>query len=414
MNRQFESDALPGKPRILFVGLSENSHTQSWIDLLQGAPFNVRLFAMPTGIPPSDWDVPTYVSAYTSESMNPRTRRNLYPSWQGGQLTKRAVARLILGGNGADSLRARWLAKVIRQWQPDIIHTLGMTQGGEFYLNVRRRFGLAGIGKWVLQTRGGSDLIPAYLDPNRRAELTEILRACDQLICDNVENLRIARELGVREDQFAPIAPVPGTGGVDVDLMRRNWRGRPSSRRVIVLPKTYDSPWVKMLPAFEAIKSCWERIQPCEIHMLSMNPESFMWFWTLPESIRASCHTYERIPRSQVLHLMSAARVMLAPSLSDGVPNSMYEGMAAGALPIVSPLETILPVVNSEENVLFARNLYPDEIAAALERAMTDDELVDAAAERNLALLRRVADRSVIGPRVIEFYQGLTGEQGAS
>ena len=104
---------------------------------------------------------------------------------------------------------------------------------------------------------------------------------------------------------------------------------------------------------------------------------------------------------------MPGARVMLAPALIDGVPNSLYEGMACGSYPIVSPLETIRSVVKNEENVLFARNLYPNEIAGALERAMTDDALVDAASQRNLELVRRIAGRDVIRPRVIEFYENL-------
>jgi glycosyltransferase involved in cell wall biosynthesis len=96
---------------------------------------------------------------------------------------------------------------------------------------------------------------------------------------------------------------------------------------------------------------------------------------------------------------------MLAPSLVDGVPNSLYEAMAAGALPIVSPLETIQHVVENERNVLFARNLYPNEIAAALQRAMSDDRLVDRVAEQNLSLVRRIANRREIRKNVISFYQ---------
>jgi glycosyltransferase involved in cell wall biosynthesis len=89
----------------------------------------------------------------------------------------------------------------------------------------------------------------------------------------------------------------------------------------------------------------------------------------------------------------------------------MWEAMAAGALPIVSPLETIRPIAEHERNVLFARNLYPHEIAEALCRAMSDDALVDSVAKRNLEVVRRRADRSKIRPRVIEYYESLAKEQ---
>jgi len=73
----------------------------------------------------------------------------------------------------------------------------------------------------------------------------------------------------------------------------------------------------------------------------------------------------------------------------------------------LSPIETVTSVVKNEENVLFARNLYPHEIADALVRAMTDDALVDEAAQKNLELVRRIASRDLIRPRVIEFYESL-------
>ncbi len=407
MNQHFESDPFPGKPRILFIGLPENSHTHSWIGLLKDAELNVRLFSMTNGgIPPDDWPVRTYVMVYNNVPLNPETRARLYPQNDLARVAKRYASRIAGAPNTAE-MAGRWLARIIKQWRPDIIHTLGLEQGGEFYLQVRRKYGLEGIGKWVLQTRGGSDLALAHLDPVRRVELTDALKSCDQLISDNEQNFRIARELGVREEQLAEIAPVPGTGGMDVEALRSKWRGRTSERRSIVWPKAYDSAWGKMLPTLEALKLCWDKIQPFEIHMLSMTEESRMWFWSLPENIRASCRTYDRISRAEVLELMPGARVMLAPALIDGVPNSLYEAMAAGAFPIISPLESILPVVKSEENVLFARNLYPNEIADALTRAMTDDALVDAAAERNLALVSRIANRDVIGPRVVRYYNSL-------
>ncbi|HSS20772.1 MAG TPA: glycosyltransferase [Pyrinomonadaceae bacterium] len=407
MNSNFESDPFPGRPRILFIGLGENSHTHSWIELLTEARLNVRLFSMPSGLPPEDWPVRTYITSYENPPLNPETRALLYPANSAARFAKRQVARLAHLPN-TPALAARWLARIIREWQPDIIHTLGVVQGGEFYLEARRKFKLEGIGKWVLQTRGGSDLTIPHLDPERRPRLAEVLAACDQLICDNEEDLRIAAELGLQSNQRASIAPVPGTGGIDVSLLSGKWQVEPAKRRAIIFPKAYDSAWGKVLPSYEALKLCWDRIQPCEIHLLSMSDESFMWFWTLPENIRRSCHTYRRIPRDQVLDLMPRARVMSATALTDGVPNSLYEAMAAGAFPIVSPLDTIRPVVKSEENVLFARDLYPNEIAASLERAMNDDRLVASATKNNLELVTRIAGRETIRPRVIEYYENLS------
>jgi glycosyltransferase involved in cell wall biosynthesis len=135
-----------------------------------------------------------------------------------------------------------------------------------------------------------------------------------------------------------------------------------------------------------------------------------MYYWTLPEEMRRSMRLRDRVPRAEALDAMKRARVMLAPSLVDGTPNSMFEAMAAGALPVVSPLETIVPVVKDGRNVLFARNLYPEEIASALVRAMTDDALVDEAARLNLELVGRVANREEVRARVVKFYDSLAAE----
>lgn len=403
--KAFRRDPYPGAPRILFVGLGESSHTHAWVDLLAGAPFNVRLFALPSGVPPHDWPVRTYVTASTDAHLDTATRARLYAADRMRRYPKKGYARFLLRG---PSLEERWLAQVIREWQPDVVHTLGLEPAAAFYHRVRRAFSLGHLGTWVLQTRGGSDLALARFDPTAAPRLAAILRDCDHLLSDNPQNLAIAREMGVGERQFASIGTVPGTGGIDVDALAAASGGRPSARRVIVWPKAYDCPWSKSLPVLEALTLGWDAIRPCEIHMLAMQPETRMWFHALPPAIKAACRVSERVPRREVLALMARARVMLAPSLVDGTPNSLFEAMAAGALPIVSPLETIRAIVREGENVLFARNLYPEEIAEALRRAMCDDALVDRAAEVNRRAARRLADRAAIAPRVCAWYEALS------
>lgn len=404
MSSSFDTDELSGKPKILFIGPGESSHTHSWIDLLNGAGFNVRLFSLPQGSPPSAWPIKTYLTEYGDHEIDPSNRSYVFASGKVKRFAKRSAAALRRQPISESALIESSLAKVIQEWQPDIIHTLGMETGGELYFDVRRKYRLDGLGKWILQTRGGSDLALRHLNPELRPRLAEVLRACDLLLSDNQQNFRIAREMGVREEQFASIAPVPGTGGIDVDALQARRREPPSQSRLILWPKAYECPWSKALPVFEALKMCAEQIRPCEIHILATTSETQAWYLALPAAIRERCYIDGRVPRERVFELMTQARVMLAPSLVDGVPNSLYEAMAAGVLPIVSPLETITPLVEHERNVLFARNLYPNEIATALHRAMTDDRLVDSIAEQNLPLVRRLANRPDIRNRVINFY----------
>lgn len=466
-NPQFDADQFPGRPKILFIGIAGSSHTISWIDLLSQARMNVRLFAVPdSGFPPPDWHVRTYLTAsrlpgdldsrwrscsyFTPEdertevlcqtSKTSRASRILYHlnykieikpceselvinimnSLRG--IFASLIIALIKGlglfqtgrtlfSSGKEPIPEQYLARVIREWRPDIIHTLGLThqQGGLYYHQIRRKYDLAGLGLWILQLRGGSDLTLNRHDPSIAPLLASAMKDCDQIISDNIVNIDYAKKMGVPRGKFASISPVPGTGGIDIEAIRKTWTLLPSKReRFILWPKAYDCEWTVALPVFEALKMAWTRIKPCRIMMLWMTTEmTKMWFKALPEEILESTQVFERIPRHEVLDCMVRARVILAPSLVDGIPNTLYEAMACGAFPIVAPLETIKTVVEEKKNVLFARNLYPEEIAAALVRAMQDDFLVDQAARNNLELVHRTADRKKISQKVIAYYESI-------
>lgn len=407
MSSSFDTDQFPGRPRILFIGPGDSTHTHSWVDLLENEPFNVRVYVPPNLFsPPVNWKAKTYITAYEHGRPDPATRKRLIDSGKARRLVDRYLAQVRRQTWNPSRYAEEWLVQIIREWRPHIVHTFSL-EAAEFYDAVRRKYDLVNAGKWVLQARGGADLAWSHLDPALRDKIGGVLRACDQLLSDNTQNFRIARELGVREDQLSSIGTIPGTGGIDIKDLGARWDGPPSSRRMILWPKVYEWPWSKALPIYEALKLCWDQIQPCEVEMLATTPDAKMYYWTLPEPMRQRCHLRERVPRSEALSAMTRARVMLAPSLVDGTPNSMFEAMAAGALPIVSPLETIVPLVEDGRNVLFARNLYPEEIAAALVRAMTDDTLVDEAAQLNLDLVRRIANRDEVRARVVKFYESL-------
>jgi glycosyltransferase involved in cell wall biosynthesis len=450
VNLDFEKDQYPQKPRILFIGLGSSTHTHAWIDLLADSDFNVRLFVLPNGgVPPDSWKVRTYLPQITEqlpEGLDVSNRKTLYclPEEFRAIKTKmqshfphrflvflkNLLNRLglplglpllsydfgkseILQANQQDDVSPEaWLAKVIQEWKPDIIHTLGLFdgQGGMYYYRVRKQFGLENIGKWVLQLRGGSDLALNRFIPDIAGQIKKVAQESDQIISDNRQNVQYLKQMGVSDDHFSSLIPVPGTGGVDVASLGKIRKSKASESRIIIFSKAYESIWSKSLPVFEALKICWDRITPCTIHLFNMYPETRPWFYALPDFIRENCVVHDRVSRDEFFLFLAQARVLLIPSLVDGVPNSLYEAMALGTLPIVSPLDTICSVVENEKNVLFARNLYPEEIADALSRAMTNNNLVDQAAQNNFEMVTKLANRSIIESRVVEYYKSLTGK----
>lgn len=430
-----DADPHPGRPRILFIGWPATSHTQSWIDLLQGADLNVRLFCLAAGEPPADWPVYCYLTAPEAPYSNSPNRRTVYPApsnsphyiaylyrsalGSGNRIPTSGLGRIISGIAGAlDRIYAKKysasleeaLCRVIRNWQPDIIHTLGFEPASYLYLKSRKRYGLAGIGRWVSQARGGPDLALNRYSPEFCPLIQEVFANCDHFIADNQQNYDFALASGLDEAKVTTpeMGVVSGPGGLDIDALRSLWAEPPSRReRVIVWPKAYEINTAKAMPVFEAILQAWDRIQPCRIEMLWMTqPDVQIWYNKLfPPEIKRQCPAHLRLSRDETLAHMAKARVMMAPSLSDGIPNTMMEAMALGAVPLVSPLDTITPVVRAEENVLFARNLYPDEIATALIRLMSDDALVDRIAANNLVRVREMADRKLVRKRAIAYYE---------
>ena len=402
INSGFQNDEFPGKPRILFVGWANSSHTHAWIDLVKN-DFNVRLYSLPAGIPPDSWSVKTYVTQSTPLRLDRRNRRKLYPGNTWDRDIRNPIVRFVHGPS-IDAPRLG-LARVVKSWKPHIVHALGLEPAGRFVLQTKTHFGLQEGVNWVLQLRGGSDLALSHLDERYTSALRKELSGFDHIITDNLRNVEIARGLGLSPDGFAAIVPVPGTGGIDIEAMRALRIDPPESRTDIVWPKAYECEWSKALPVFEALKICQRKLAGRKVHLLAVNEEVVRWFNALPVDVRKQCHLQERIPRDDFFALLGRCRIMLAPSLVDGVPNSLYEAMALGAFPIVSPLSTITPVVRAVDNVLFARNLYPGEIADALARAIEDDKLVEAASLNNMNRVVQLADRKAIRQSVVEFYK---------
>jgi glycosyltransferase involved in cell wall biosynthesis len=199
---------------------------------------------------------------------------------------------------------------------------------------------------------------------------------------------------------------VPGTGGLRQDDFL-NARSNHSNRNLIIVPKAYDAPFHKTVVILEALRMVGDALDDYEIHLLMCSDEVRMWLSRMPEKIRRRLHAHETIPHDEFLKMLERTRVVIAPSLSDGTPNVMLEAMASGALPLMSPIDSIQEWIEDGYNGLLAPALRADLIAEALLRGLRDDELLERAQRINGDLVSHRANRDIIREQVLDYYRSL-------
>ncbi len=118
------------------------------------------------------------------------------------------------------------LADVILHWRPHVVHTLGIDAASYLMERTRKLHPeIIGIGRWVVQVRGGPDLALHQHDPGHRSRIESIFANCDHLIADNSINYEDAIKLGLDDSKARSpgLGVVSGPGGLDVADLRATW-----------------------------------------------------------------------------------------------------------------------------------------------------------------------------------------------
>jgi hypothetical protein len=395
--------------KVLFVAMPGSIHTARWIAQLREENWDIHLFpSIPDqGLHAQLANVKVYDFYPYLRAGSPAVPvRTIIPSRrQGLKLTLSRYPLL----QKVPSLRPRFikpdlaLAQLIGELQPDIVHSLEFQAAGYLTLEARKRF-KGPFPKWIA-TNWGSDIYLFGKLEEHRAKIREVLGACDYYSCECQRDVLLAKELG-----FSKVAlPVyPNTGGFDLGAIEGlRQPGPPSGRRLIML-KGYQTWAGRALTALRALERCADLLRDGGYQVAVYVP--------VPDvELAARVFTANTgvpiriIPAGsdhlEILRLHGQARISIGLSISDAISTSFLEAMAMGSFPVQSWTSCANEWVADGETGFLVPPEDPEVVEQAIRKALTDDALVDRAAEANYQTIAGRAEYQVLRRKTIDMYQ---------
>jgi len=394
--------------RILFVATADSIHTARWVNQLLGEGWDIHLF------PVEDTDAHPALRGVTVHDMktvhdgdvDPSVRlldrfwrifKRCWPLRRGRYRAERLLMRLL----PHCSERARRLARTIALLSPDMVHSMGLQHSGYLTLEardlLRKPFPMWAVSIW------GSDVYLFGRLQDHIEGIRNVLSLCDYYACESQRDLALGRTFGFKGEMF-PVVPM--AGGFEIERMTRLRQSGPTSSRRVILLKGYQGWAGRALVGLRAIELCAGLLRGYSIAVYCAWGEDVrIAAELLQHTTGIPIEIVPRVPHDDMLRLHGRARISIGLSISDGTPSSLLEAMVMGSFPIQSNTSTADEWISDGETGILVHPEEPQEVAAAIRRAVTDDDLVNRAAEINARVAAERLDVSVIRPRVIEMYQ---------
>jgi hypothetical protein len=245
--------------KVLFVAMPGSIHTARWIAQLREENWDIHLFpSIPDqGLHAQLSQVKVYdFYPYLRASSAAISVRTIIPSRrQGLKLTLSRYPLL----RRLSSLRPRFikpdlaLAQLIRELQPDIVHSLEFQAAGYLTMEAKRR-SKGQFPKWIA-TNWGSDIYLFGKLDEHKVKIQEVLGACDYYSCECQRDVLLAKNLGFNK---VALPVYPNTGGFDLNTIDGLRQHGPTSERRLIMLKGYQTWAGRALTGLRALERCAE------------------------------------------------------------------------------------------------------------------------------------------------------------
>ena len=226
------------------------------------------------------------------------------------------------------------------------------------------------------------------------------MQVADGLHADCHRDVRLAREWGFDVDR--PDFVAPGNGGIRTEVFYPP--AQPVEAPVIINPRGFR-PYVCNEAFFRAIPFVLEKEPRAKFIFALMAGESQAMQWTQELGISHAVELLPPLPHSKMAEVFRRAQIVASPSIHDGTPNTLLEGIACGCFPVAGDLESVREWIRPNENGLLFDSTNPQSIADALLSAIENKDLRQRAAGLNQHIISARAEYGQNMQRAEQFYE---------
>ena len=296
------------------------------------------------------------------------------------------------------------LRSYIERVKPDLVHAMRIP-----YEGMMSALALPHEVPLIVSTWGNDFTLHAPSTRLMSYYTRQTLQVADAIHADCHRDVRLARDWGFGQEK--PTLVAPGNGGIRSDIFYP-----PASsvkEPVIINPRGFRS-YVRNDVFFKAIPLVLARHPQAKFMFTLMAGEAQAIQWV--KELRVA-HAVELLPlrsHSQMAESFRRAQIVASPSVHDGTPNSLLEGIACGCFPVAGDLESIREWITPNENGLLFDSTDAQSIADAIVVAIENKSLREKAAGLNQNLIAARAEYRHNMERAEEFYREVvryTGRQ---
>ena len=380
--------------------MSSSVHTARWIRQLSEQDWDVHLF--PSIDAGSTHEEISGITVHHSVFARARNRKGMRNRYRGIYVRFKSIAWLARFALRQlfPEYRVWQLNRLIKRLRPDLIHSMEIQHAAYLVEQARSTWSDAFPKWWV--TNWGSDIyLFGRLEEHRR-RIEAILANCDFYSCECVRDVALARSLGFS----GTVMPVmPNTGGFGLERIKRiRDETRTADRRTVVL-KGYQNWSGRALVGIRALERCSDVLCGYTVVIYSASDDVVLAARLFSEKTGIQISIIERdMSHEQILRAHGAARISIGLSISDAISTSLLEAMVMGSFPIQSHTACADEWLEDGITGLLVPPEDPELIELAIRKAITDDDLVNTAADANWRTAEARLSQSHLARQAVAMY----------